>query len=391
MEQIFPENWAFMHFGLIFSITCAQMLIVYVLSDSSNPPAGLGLFTVYFMAAMLGWIAVTLRFGEDTPMTVDVPAAANIINSYILFLAAGNRAGLVGGRIILGLLCLASFLAIFFLPPTHIFTVQSAAATLFHGGVSILCARRAWKQKNVGDAIIAYAALMTAVGLPAALFEFHAIRDPGTAQAIAFGLQSATYALIAIGFLASVLIEYQQHLSRQATEDPLTGLLNRRGLRQALQISLAQAARHGSPTSAIMIDVDLFKQINDSFGHETGDRVIQQISRLLERISRATDVVARSGGDEFLLVLPDTDMDAARLLAERIRSAVGARPMLVDNQRIHVTLSLGIATSTGDVDLDKLSQDADRALYLAKSSGRDRVNSVDRRPVRLSSPEPEQA
>ena len=68
MEQIFPEHWAFMHFGLIFSITCAQMLVVYVLSDSSNPPAGLGLFTVYFMAALLGWIAVTLQQGSDRPL-----------------------------------------------------------------------------------------------------------------------------------------------------------------------------------------------------------------------------------------------------------------------------------------------------------------------------------
>lgn len=387
MEQIFPENWAFMHFGLIFSITCAQMLIVYVLSDSSNPPAGLGLFTVYFMASLLGWIVVTLRFGESTPMTVDVPAVASIINSYILFLAASYRADISRGRVTLGIFCLACFLAIFFLPPTYLFTVQHGAVTVFYAGVGILCAHRAWTQKNVGDAIIAYAALMMVAGMPAAILRLLMAGDMGDAQAIAFGLHSAAYALVAIGFLASVLIEYQQHLTQQATEDPLTRLLNRRGLREALYISLAQASRRGSPTSALVVDIDLFKKVNDSFGHETGDRVIQQVASTIERMSRATDVVARTGGDEFLLILPDTDMAAAKILAERIREAIGDRPMVIDNQRIVVTLSLGISTTAGDVDLDDLIQSADRALYLAKGNGGNRVASVDSTPVYLSSSE----
>ena len=111
---------------------------------------------------------------------------------------------------------------------------------------------------------------------------------------------------------------------------------------------------------------------------------MQQVAGTLKRMSRATDVVARIGGEEFLLVLPDTNLDAARALAERIRTAVGERPMLVDGQRIPVTVSLGVAATTGDVDLDELSQDADRAMYLAKRGGRNRVATVEANPVRLS-------
>lgn len=384
MEQIFPENWAFMHFGLIFSITCAQMLVVYILADSSKPPAGLGLYTVYFMASLLGWIALTIQHSAGMLMALDIPAVMIILNSYILFMAAGQRAGIAHGRAILGSLCLGACLSVFFLSPPSMFIVQLGFATLFFTGVGLLCGWRSWRQQNIGDAIIAIAAAMMAIGMPVAIYYFVGEADRTHAQTIAFGVYSTTYALVTIGFLASVLIEYQQHLSHLATEDPLTRLLNRRGLEDALQVSLAHAARHELPTSAIMVDIDHFKRVNDHFGHEVGDHVIRHISQVIARICRSSDVVARNGGEEFLLVLPDTDLDSARVLAERLREAIGQRPLLVDNQRIAVTISLGVASVTGSVNLDQLSSEADRALYLAKHGGRNRVASIEHRPVHLT-------
>lgn len=384
MEQVLPENWALMYFGLIFSITCAQMLVVYVLSDSSNPPAGLGLYTVYFMVALLGWIALTLQQGSNTPMAVDVPSVASILNSYILFLAAGQRAAITRGRYLLGAICLAASLCVFFLQPQPMFIIQTSAATLFFAGAGLLCCLRAWRLRNIGDAIIAWAALTMVVGVPIALYQLLGPANLAKAQAIAFGVHSSAYALVAIGFLASVLIEYQQHLSHLATEDPLTRLLNRRGLEDALHVSLAHASRQGLPTSAIMVDIDHFKRVNDSFGHDVGDQVIRLVAEFLQRMSRASDVVARIGGEEYLLILPDTSLDAARSLAERIRLAVDERPLVVDHQRIPVTVSLGVASCTGDVNLDELGQEADRAMYLAKRGGRNRVASVENKPVRLS-------
>ncbi len=373
-----------MHFGLIFSITCAQMLVVYVLSDSSNPPAGLGLYTVYFMAALLGWIAVTLQHGSTTPMAVDIPAFAAILNSYILFTAAGQRAGIHRGRLGLGAVCLVACLSVFFLPPERMFAVQNSTAALFFAGSGLLCSLRAWRERNIGDAIIAYAALMMVAGMPIAIYRLVVADDLAQAQSIAFGVHSSAYALIAIGFLASVLIEYQQHLSHLATEDPLTRLLNRRGLEDALFISLAHARRKGLATTAVMVDIDHFKQINDSFGHDSGDQVLRLVAATLDSMSRASDVVARIGGEEFLMILPDTDMASARLLAERIRLAIGERPLLVEGQRIPVTVSLGVASAVGEVNLDHLAQEADRAMYLAKRGGRNRVASVENRPVHLS-------
>jgi diguanylate cyclase (GGDEF)-like protein len=172
-------------------------------------------------------------------------------------------------------------------------------------------------------------------------------------------------------------------LSHLATEDPLTQLLNHRGLESALHVTLAQAARQQLPTAAIMVDIDNFKEVNTNFGNEAGDQVIRYIAHQLQRASRDSDVLARTGGDEYLLILPNTDLDGARLLAERIRADIATRPLVVHQQRIPITVSLGVAGTVGEIDLDKLSMEADRATYLAKRAGGNRVASVENKPVHL--------
>ena len=133
-----------------------------------------------------------------------------------------------------------------------------------------------------------------------------------------------------------------------------------------------------------MVDIDHFKNINDSFGHEVGDQIIRQVAEYLRRMSRASDVVARIGGEEYLLILPDTELEPAKILAERIREAICERPFVVGNQRIPVTVSLGVARALGESNLDALSQEADRAMYQAKQGGRNRVASVESTPLHLS-------
>jgi len=383
MEQIFPENWAFMHYGLILSLTCAQMLVVYFFGDSSNPPAGLGLFTVYFMAALLGWVAFILKEGSSTTLAIDVPSIAAIVNAYILFLAVGQRADLKGGRYVLGAVCLIACLSVFFLQPQDAFLVHSTSTALFFAGVSVVSGWRALQHNNIGDGMIAIAGIVIVAGSPLACYQLLIAANPAGAQALAFGLYGAAYALVAVGFLASVLLEYQQHLSHLATEDPLTHLRNRRGLGETLHITLATAARHSQPMSAIMIDIDHLKKVNDSFGHDMGDQVIQQIARALDRTCRGSDVLGRTGADEFILILPNTELPDARALAERVRTQVSEHPIVVDQQRIHVTISLGVASARGQIDLDELYGEADRAMYLAKRGGRNRVASVEHKPMQF--------
>jgi len=384
MEQIFPDNWLYIHFGLIMSLAVAQILGVYMLGESTHPPAGLEMYTVYFVAAFLGWIAFALQQAFGTTMTVDVAAIATIITSFVLFLAAGQRAGDSRGKYLLGLVCLGASISGFFLQQDRMFIVQSAAIALFYLAIGLHCARRASRERNAGDAIISFAAALMFTGIAVANYSYATDQDITQAQFIVYGVQSSTYALVAIGFLASVLIEYQRHLIQLATEDPLTRLFNRRGLAEALNVSLAAASRWSLPTSAILVDIDHFTKVNESFGQGAGDQVLQQLAGILNRMARASDVIARIGGEEFLLVLPDTTLESGRTLAERIRVAVGEHPLLIEQQRIHITVSLGVACMEGVINVDELSQAAGRAMYLAKRGGRNRVASVEHKPVHMT-------
>ena len=383
MQQIHPENWIIIYFGLIFVIACAQMVVVYSLSNASNPAPGLGLYTVYFMAALLGLIAFALQHSASAPMRMDISSAASILSSYLLFTAAGQRAQIKTGRIVLGVAGLVACVSVFFLDPRDIFGMQVTVAAFFFAAAGLLCGWRSWKKSNVGDGITA-AALMIVVSLLALLYLRQTHDDYFQAQTVAFGLYSAAYVLVAMGFLASVLIENQQKLSHVSTQDPLTRLLNRHGLEQTLHVTLAQAARQQLPTAAIMVSIDHFKEVNSNFGNKAGDQVLRQVAQTLQRISRASDTVARVGGEEYLLILPCTHLDDARMLAERIRLDIAECALTVNRQQIAITVSLGVAGALGAVELNKLSGEADRAMQLAKRGGRNQVASVESKSIHLS-------
>jgi two-component system chemotaxis family response regulator WspR len=164
-------------------------------------------------------------------------------------------------------------------------------------------------------------------------------------------------------------------LRDQATRDGLTGLWNRNMIFDTLAQELARAEREGTPLAIVMADLDKFKSINDSFGHPTGDAVLQQASRRLSECVRTYDHVGRYGGEEFLIVLPNCDRELARKLSERLRKSVADTPMNVEGKELHITCSLGVAfTDTPNkTSVAALVQAADEALYLAKQTGRNCV------------------
>ena len=159
-------------------------------------------------------------------------------------------------------------------------------------------------------------------------------------------------------------------LAEQAGSDPLTGIANRRRLDDELDRMIAQSRRYGQPLSVILIDLDLFKQVNDHYGHDIGDQVLIETVRRLETTVRDADLLGRWGGEEFLLLAPNTDHAAACALAERCRQAIAGAPMVTAGE---VTASFGVATHVSDDDVRSLMRRADLALYTAKAEGRDRV------------------
>jgi len=173
------------------------------------------------------------------------------------------------------------------------------------------------------------------------------------------------------------LIKTLNHLS---TTDSLTGILNRRALNEMLQHEIDRASRYDYDLSLIICDVDLFKQINDTYGHTAGDNALKAVSDVLRQTLRKADILGRYGGDEFMIILPETSLAGAQSLAEKIRAAVeGLELELPGDQRTGLTLSIGLASCCmPDDNLDTLVSLADAALYTSKEAGRNKISSAKR-------------
>lgn len=168
-------------------------------------------------------------------------------------------------------------------------------------------------------------------------------------------------------------LDYKR-VTEQAHKDPLTGVYNRGMLESVLRRETGLAQRHSAPFSIVFIDIDRFKGINDRYGHATGDRAIKAFVEAIARNMRTTDMLARYGGDEFVLVLSNTGRDGALFVAERIRRAVAESTCLDDTGApVSLTASLGVASLTAGDSVEKLVARADDALRDAKQTGRDRV------------------
>ncbi len=165
----------------------------------------------------------------------------------------------------------------------------------------------------------------------------------------------------------------RDHMARLASTDALTEVYSRRGWFDRAAAELSRCHRYGRPASLLLIDLDYFKRVNDTFGHEAGDRLLQAFAAMLQVECRLSDVIGRVGGEEFAVVLPETELAAAGSLAHRIEGACRAMSVPVAGGRVRCTCSIGISElSLADVTVDDAMRRADAALYDAKRSGRDR-------------------
>jgi diguanylate cyclase (GGDEF)-like protein len=170
------------------------------------------------------------------------------------------------------------------------------------------------------------------------------------------------------------LMQANAELQRLASTDPLTGLLNRRRFEEFALAEIERAQRYGRPLSLLLLDLDHFKRINDLHGHSVGDVALKEAAKRLQAAVRSTDRVARYGGEEMAVLLPETPGPIAQELAERVRRAIGDMPMAHEGLQLRVTASLGVTEfQITDADLTQLIDRSDTALYQAKQQGRDRV------------------
>ncbi len=185
--------------------------------------------------------------------------------------------------------------------------------------------------------------------------------------------------LVALEMFVSILfyplrnaLLYREALA-SSLRDSLTGIGNRKAMDVSIDREIKLAHRHDQNLSVLFIDLDHFKQVNDSFGHRAGDKLLQHTVKNIQSVLRDTDQLFRYGGEEFVVLLNNTDLQAAKLISDRIRLFIAMTPLTVDNQLINATISIGVSLLNKDDSADSLLRRSDSALYIAKNSGRNKV------------------
>ncbi|MFA9218704.1 MAG: GGDEF domain-containing protein, partial [Sphingomonadaceae bacterium] len=242
---------------------------------------------------------------------------------------------------------------------------ESHFSTWFFGGLMIV--------QSIVVLTRGFLALASGVGVESQIDLLHR----GVAQSLYLATGNFMVLLLTVGFITMATRRLQVILERRSTLDPLTQVLNRRGFGDIYLRERALMRRDPSVMTMLSIDLDYFKAINDRFGHATGDRVLVDVADVIGKALRLTDHLARFGGEEFIVLLPNTGLDRARSVAERIQNALRApRADLAGSVGVlpTYTVSIGIACQAdAEQDLDGILMRADKALYRAKKLGRDRI------------------
>jgi diguanylate cyclase (GGDEF)-like protein len=175
--------------------------------------------------------------------------------------------------------------------------------------------------------------------------------------------------------VGSRVVQYQQHLEYQTQVDSLTGLFNRRAFEKKIQEEFDRSLRYHNPFSLLILDIDNFKIINDTYGHHGGDAALVKISETLREKTRKSDFPSRYGGEEFVIILPETEMDNAIQVASKILDAIRTHTFGTSTQPFNITVSIGVSSTSSRfyADWRQMLKDADQALYVAKNSGKDRI------------------
>jgi diguanylate cyclase (GGDEF)-like protein/putative nucleotidyltransferase with HDIG domain len=270
-----------------------------------------------------------------------------------------------------------------FLPPWIVFLMALGENLLLFWYLLVICHDQlmqvsSQELKSLLTFLCVSIYVSAAIGAFYAVLTKKAIMQADRAVELEQAHQSLTDAHTHLEKIYSDLEAAHKQIQKQALTDGLTGLPNHRAVVEQLEKELDRARRYRRPFSLLFFDADRFKHINDVYGHGTGDAVLRQIGERVGSILRGGDTLGRFGGEEFVLLLPETDAEEARMVAERVRAAIANEPMVLeDANSVNTTVSVGVATYQADGDgQQELLQQADQAMYMAKRLGRNQVRTA---------------
>lgn len=376
------SHWFYLYTASLLVLSCAYLLVVHLASDEDDEIEGGGGFTLYMLTSMLVWLLYAVFNNNTNTSLVDIPGNALIIACFLLYLSASTRARVGRWQFPLAFISAVAILAGLFLNMEGTLWVHNLACCLCLLGACLCLVKRSRAQRNGGDALMATATLIPIAALP--IIYIANDNNLSGGQPWLYGIHGLAYLLLISGFLVSLLEDTQHRLNHSSLKDPVTRILNRQGLEESLSVSMASASRKNTNTTAIAIDVDHFRQINSAFGKIAGNRVLQHVAGKIRSLSRSSDALARDEQDCFILVLPDTHLENGRHLAERIRQTIANESIVIDEQEIAITVSAGVSSHNGFIELDDMCASAKQACQLAKHNGRNCVASLDKQMTRIS-------
>lgn len=206
--------------------------------------------------------------------------------------------------------------------------------------------------------------------------ETYTFVNPGPALVLGVVVEALALQVNGFAFLFLIKDRSEELLSSLATTDPLTEIFNRRGFLDLAGRKIALAKRSKKPISILMCDIDHFKRINDNYGHDGGDKILKELTKIFRSVLRESDLLGRWGGEEFIILTPDTGIDGALELAKKLNSMVADLPIAYFESVISITISIGVTEWEYDEDFSQTIIRADQALYQSKIAGRNRVETM---------------
>ncbi len=330
------------------------------------------------LQAFQGYIPHPL--GEGIPKTLLLIALAVQYRSLCDFKRVRFPAVLVGGLMVSTIAAFAIFQFIVPSMPGRTIVGSLYAVVLF-GMCALALVNDGGATRHPSQAIAGYTFLLCGVVLVFRIAyivfvssEMHGLFLPSPMEEVCYLSYYCGVVLISFSYMLMCHEKSSEELGRLATRDSLTECYNRGMIEELLAKELAKAQRHGGALSLLMIDVDHFKQINDHHGHAAGDSALRLVALTAQGSLRLQDALGRYGGEEFLVLLPNTDAAGAMIVAERLRRNIEQLQIKLDSNRFGITVSLGTATALNEaITAEQLTHCADAALYAAKSDGRNRV------------------
>lgn len=329
--------------------------------------------TYFILAFVLSFMNITSEL-LNLEKSFNILLVVYFIVSSILLLAIDEKFRNKLSMFSLSILILVYLLASLYFQFTFLqnLLIHALGSIVLYFIILISALRKVKQLNNIGFNIMSIAFIII-IGF--SLVELSYVFSDNSQSAYAFAVSSANSAfiLVIIGFLTQIMMSEYNVLNTIALTDPLTGMNNRRGLYHLLESLIPSSNRSDECYSVIAMDIDFFKKVNDTYGHDGGDVVLQEFANMIKTTHRNTDIAARLGGEEFILVLPSTDKEAALTIAEKLRFNTEALNIAINDSTIKITSSFGVDTSCSEVDIDELFKNADKALYESKFTGRNKV------------------